>query len=326
MTLSNLLTVLPAFLAGAIGAWFMSTSAHRLGLIDRPNERSSHSRPIPRGGGIGILLAFVGLGLWLKIPVGFLAAGAFVSLLSLFDDRFDLSARVRFIGQFLAAAIALQALGALDHALWLFPLAAIFVVGSANFYNFMDGINGIAGVTGVVGFGLLAGFAATRGDTAIMLLAASIAAACLGFLPFNFPNARVFMGDVGSVLLGFVFALLVVALTNSTSEFLALSSCLFPFYADGVTTLFVRWRDGEKLSQAHRRHLYQLLANQMKRPHWQVTLGYGLLQLLIGLLMLAAVSFGTIPVVALFVTLSVVFLMMTLTVRRKVEGNASGAS
>ena len=322
----NFLPIVLAFFLGASGAWFMAVRAHTLGLIDRPNERSSHSRPIPRGGGIGILLAFVGLGLWLKIPVGFVSAGAFVSLLSLFDDRFDLSARVRFVGQFLAAAVALQALGALDHALWLFPLAAIFVVGSANFYNFMDGINGIAGVTGVVGFGLLAGFAATRGDTAIMLLAASIAAACLGFLPFNLPNARVFMGDVGSVLLGFVFALLVVALSANTGEFLALASCLFPFYADGVTTLFVRWRNGEKLSQAHRRHLYQLLANQLKRPHWQVTLAYGLLQLLIGLLMLAVAGLGTVWVVVLFVTISLAFLVMTLSVRRKVEGNASGLS
>ena len=125
------------------------------------------------------------------------------------------------------------------------------------------------------------------------------------------------------MLLGFVFALLVVDLARSAGEFLALSSCLFPFYADGVTTLYVRWRDGEKLSQAHRRHLYQLLANQMKRPHWQVTLGYGLLQLLIGLLMLAVARLGTVWVVVMFVAISLAFLMMTLTVRRKVEGRAS---
>lgn len=311
--------IFSAFLISACGAWFMAARAHRLGLIDRPNERSSHSRPIPRGGGIGILAAFVGLGLWLKIPFGFLFAGAFVSLLSFFDDRFDLSARVRFIGQFLAATVALHALGSLDHALWIFPFAAIFVVGSANFYNFMDGINGIAGVTGVVGFGLLAGFAAMQGDTAIMMLAASIAAACLGFLPFNLPNARVFMGDVGSVLLGFVFALLVIRLAADVGEFLALACCLFPFYADGVTTLFVRWRDGEKLSQAHRRHLYQLLANQMQRLHWQVTLLYGVIQLLIGGVMLAAAHSGPFAVIGLFVVLSLLFLATTMTVRRKIE-------
>ena len=297
----------------------MSTRAHRLGLIDLPNERSSHSRPIPRGGGIGILLACVGLGLWLRLSVGFVGAGAFVSLLSLFDDRFGLSARVRFAGQFLAAVGALHALGALHQNPWLFPLAAIFVVGSANFYNFMDGINGIAGVTGVIGFGLLAGFAASRGDTSIMLLAAGVAAACLGFLPFNFPRARVFMGDVGSVLLGFVFALLAVQLAQDDAEFLALVSFLFPFYADGVATLFVRWRDGEKLSQAHRRHLYQLLANQVKWPHWQVTLLYGSVQLLIGLLMLATVPLGLVAVATLFVGLSVLFLVTSLAVRRRVE-------
>ncbi len=297
----------------------MATSAHHLGLIDRPNERSSHARPVPRGGGIGILAAFVGLGGWLHLPVGFIGAGAFVSILSLFDDRFDLSARMRFAGQFLAAVVALHALGTINQYPWLFPLVAIFVVGSANFYNFMDGINGIAGVTGVVGYGLLAGFAASRGDTVIMLFAMAVAATCLGFLPFNFPNARVFMGDVGSVLLGFVFSLLTVALMRSAAEFLALVCCLFPFYADGVTTLFIRWRDGEKLSQAHRRHLYQLLANQMHLPHWQVTLIYGLVQLLVGLLMLAVSGSGPTTVVILFTLLSMAFLLTTIAFRRRFE-------
>jgi Fuc2NAc and GlcNAc transferase len=111
----------------------------------------------------------------------------------------------------------------------------------------------------------------------------AVSAACLGFLPFNVPRARVFMGDVGSVLLGFVFASYALFLAQSPMEFLALAGCLFPFYSDTLITLFVRWRSGEKLSQAHRRHLYQILANQRQIPHWKISTGYSLIQAFIGI-------------------------------------------
>ncbi|MBW1792430.1 MAG: UDP-N-acetylmuramyl pentapeptide phosphotransferase, partial [Deltaproteobacteria bacterium] len=99
-------------------------------------------------------------------------------------------------------------------------------------------------------------------------MAICILLACLGFLPFNMPTAKVFMGDVGSILLGFVFAGMVVYLSKNFMDFICLVAFLFPFYVDELTTMFVRVRDGEKLSKPHRRHLYQLLANEYQIPHW----------------------------------------------------------
>ena len=140
----------------------------------------------------------------------------------------------------------------------------------------MDGIDGIAGITGVVGFALTAGFSKiAEVDGSLFFLSLAMSAACAGFLPFNLPKARVFMGDVGSILLGFVFAGITFILSSDVGSFLCFLSFMFPFYADALTTLFVRWRDGEKLSQAHRRHLYQVLANELAFSHWLISCGYG---------------------------------------------------
>ncbi len=119
----------------------------------------------------------------------------------------------------------------------------VFIVGTANFYNFMDGINGIAGISGAVGFGLLA-FVTYNTQSEIGLLAACMALTCLGFLPFNLPRARVFMGDVGSILLGSVFAGLVYLSSSTLLDFLCLASFLFLFYADELTTMIVRLCSG----------------------------------------------------------------------------------
>ena len=165
-------------------------------------------------------------------------------------------------------------------------------MGTANYYNFMDGINGIAGITAVVGFGLLAFYASTSGaEHSFVILSICIALSCLGFLPFNMPKARVFMGDVGSILVGFLFAAMVVMLSKSFLDFVCLAGFLFPFYADELTTLYVRIkdefpsgrmnscgiRDGwmDRLMKPHRRHVYQLLANEMGIEHWKVSVGYG---------------------------------------------------
>jgi Fuc2NAc and GlcNAc transferase len=149
----------------------------------------------------------------------------------------------------------------------------------------MDGINGIAGITGVVGFGLVAVFAGLSGtNEAYLILALCMMLACLGFLPFNMPKARVFMGDVGSILLGFVYAGLVVGFSHSLNDFVVLCLFLFPFYADELTTEYVRLRDGENLLKPHRRHIYQLLANEMEIAHWKVSVGYGVLQVVVGYL------------------------------------------
>ena len=148
------------------------------------------------------------------------------------------------------------------------------MVGTANIYNFMDGINGIAAITAIVGFGLLSLFSLIAGqDSAYGVLSVCIAFSCLGFLPFNMPKAKVFMGDVGSILLGFSFAAIVVILSKSILDFVCLAGFLFPFYADELTTMAARIKDGENLFKPHRRHLYQLLANEKRIAHWKISIG-----------------------------------------------------
>jgi Fuc2NAc and GlcNAc transferase len=197
-----------------------------------------------------------------------------------------------------------------------------FLVVTANFFNFMDGINGMAGLSGTVGFGLLAFFAYLHdADSWQFILPICLAAACLGFLPFNFPRARIFFGDVGSILIGFLFALLVAVLAVDISSFLILAGCLLPIYADASFTLFYRWRRQENLLVAHRQHLYQMLVHTGGFPHWQVSLFYALLQLITGLfLIVGEKAWGEGFVIALFLTIILGFLVFGISVRRGALG------
>lgn len=301
----------------------MSRYAFALGLVDLPNGRSSHSAPTPRGGGIGLLLAFVVAASVAAVPVSLWLPATVLALVSFFDDRLELSPRLRLLFQFSTAAAVVFGVLFFDyslHSLVFVPFWLLFVVGTANFYNFMDGINGIAGITGVVGFGLIALFASmAEANSALIQLSTALAAACAGFLPFNLAKARVFMGDVGSILLGFVFACLVFYGTNDLASFLCLVFLLFPFYADALTTLYIRWRDGERLSQAHRRHLYQVLCNELGLPHWQVACGFGLVQLIVGGLMLFCYLLGLVWQLGLILGVSFLFVISSLKVRRWAE-------
>jgi Fuc2NAc and GlcNAc transferase len=306
---------------GLFGAWFMAHYAYRVGLVDLPNARSSHVTPTPRGGGIGILFGVAATGLLTATPVLFWLPAAGLSIVSFFDDKLDLTPRLRLLIQFSAAVAVLLAVDWQIGWLLRMPLLlffAVYMVGTANFYNFMDGINGIAGGAGLVTFSLLAVFAAQAGlPDWQLLLPAGIAAACLGFLPLNVPHARVFMGDVGSVLLGFAYAALVCLMSRDLAGFICLISFLFMFYADALTTLFIRWRAGEKLSTAHRRHLYQVLCNERGLAHWKVACGYGLAQLLIGGLMLLAYQGGLVWQLLCFAGWGVLFVVVTLAVRKR---------
>ena len=222
-----------------------------------------------------------GLASWvLGFPLLFWISAGLISLLSLYGDRREIPPKVRLGIQLLGSIGLLVGLFYWGGRGWfvylLIPFFAVFIAGTANYYNFMDGINGIAGLTGVVGFGLVACFAVLPGSPSpFLILAVCMSLACMGFLPFNMPKARVFMGDVGSVLLGFVYAGLVVGLSHSLNDFVALCAFLFPFYADELTTEFVRLRDGENLLKPHRSHVYQLLANEMGVDHWKVSVGLG---------------------------------------------------
>ena len=197
-------------------------------------------------------------------------------------------------------------------------LLTLFIVGTANYYNFMDGIDGIAGITGVIGFGLLTFYSYSfTENSSISVLSLCLSLCCLGFLPFNFPRARVFMGDAGSILLGFIFAAIVILLSRSVTDFICLSSFLFPFYADEITTEFRRLRDGEKIWIAHRKHFYQLLANEYAIPHWKISLGYGIGQLLVGISILYFIDSGLLAVLSIFFLYFLIFTLLSGFMRRR---------
>jgi len=313
-----------SFLLGGAGAWIIAKWGFKLSLFDKPNLRSSHKTVTPKGGGIGILAAFFVCSIAFSIPKSFWIPAVFISLFSLWGDRSEISPKIRLLFQFSAAIILL--IGILIEkqngfaAYALIPLLIIFVVGTTNFYNFMDGINGISGITGIVGFGMIAFYALNYGNNShLSTLAICMSLSCIGFLPFNMPKAKVFMGDVGSILLGFVFSGMAVYLSNDVLDFICLSSFLFPFYADELTTMMVRLKDGENLTKAHRRHLYQLLANECKIPHWKISAGYGLFQFLMGISIILLKDMGLIMVISALVFCICSFTIFSLIFRRKIR-------
>ena len=317
------LLYLTSVASGVVGAWIIGNYGNRIRLVDEPDERSSHENPTPKGGGIGILAAFLFAAFIAKIPWLFWVPAGVLALFSFFGDMLDLSPIFRLAVQFGAGIVLIAGTGGFDLAhmnrLLLVMLLGVFVVGTTNIYNFMDGIDGIAAVTGIVGFALLAlSNFLWGGETSYSVLSICMSMSCFGFLPYNIPKARVFMGDVGSVLLGFVFAAIVVLLSKSFLDFVCLASFLFPFYADELITMAIRIKDGENLLKPHRSHLYQLLANEQSIPHWKISIKYGILQLLVGLTVLLIKTHGVLVVLSFLFTYFAAFIFVSFSVRRKV--------
>jgi UDP-GlcNAc:undecaprenyl-phosphate GlcNAc-1-phosphate transferase len=268
----------------------------RLGIVDKPNRRSSHRHPVPRSGGLAIVVttyAGVGILIWLqgRLPAAWLQAagiglGAFIlALAGLLDD-------LRRLHSF-RSKLALQILGSCvlfpfglilttlplpltgDVSLgWLgYPVTLLWVLGLTNIFNFMDGLDGLAAGTAAVVAALvvvLAGGAASGMSGTICFV---MAAATLGFLVFNFPRARIFLGDVGSQFLGFAFAAVAVLAAEADSSripILVVPLLFFHFIFDTSFTFCRRFVARENVTQAHKSHLYQLL-NQAGQSHARVS-------------------------------------------------------
>lgn len=198
------------------------------------------------------------------------------------------------------------------------PLS-LFLTGTANFFNFMDGIDGIAGIAGAAGFSLLALHSWVMGSFEMYgLLCISIALSCTGFLLFNLPRAKVFMGDVGSILLGFLFSGFVVLLSGTFFDFIVIAGFLFPFYFDELTTMLVRLKDGQSLLKPHRRHVYQLLANEMEIPHWKISFAYGAVQLIIGGTLILLRPKGLYFILLSYLIYGAAFTLISILIRKKV--------
>lgn len=315
-----IISIVISFLLGMLGSAFIAKYGSSLSLVDLPNQRSSHFRPTPRGGGLGILLSVLIIGFFGIRNWEFAILAGIVGILGFLEDRFNLSIYLRFLVQLVISVMIVWLYwgwqgSVLPAALFVFWV--IFITGTEDFYNFMDGINGIAGLTGVVGFGLLAYYAFFMGDNPdIVLMSLVMLSGCVGFLPFNFPKARVFMGDVGSTLLGFVFAAFVLKLSTTINAFLCVTMFLYTFYADAIVTIFYRWICKESLMKAHRSHLYQYLCNELKVSHWKVSALYAVCQLVIGLLAIWAYKMGLSFQIVLYAVCWILFIYLYRLIKR----------
>ena len=317
-----------SFITGLVGSFLVAKRGFYWGLVDSPTARSSHRIPVPKGGGIGILVVFIIGALWWQIPWTLWIPACVVSLVSLLGDYREISFKIRLAAQVGSAAIfsgsIFFGISVSEVSLWisvlLFVFGVLYITATANYYNFMDGINGIAGLTGTIAFSCLGLFGLFEGqDLAWVAPAFGLAAVCLGFLPLNFPRPKVFMGDVGSVLLGFFFASCVLWYSQSLLEFVVLTSFLFPFYVDELSTLIVRIKDGDRLTKAHRRHIYQILVNQAGLSHAIVTVFYGFIQIVVCILAWMAMREGLILLVGLLIFLSGLFFLGGVCIRRRWE-------
>jgi Fuc2NAc and GlcNAc transferase len=305
MTAAMLLFLVSA----AVLSWLLASRVRLYALdrmLDIPNERSSHSSPTPRGGGFAIAVTTLG-GIavaasldWVSrdLAIALIGGGAMIATVGWIDDHRSLSPLTRFAVQFMSAAWAMFWLGGLPSlrlggvTLHLgvagIILGSIGIVWAINLYNFVDGIDGLAAgeavSTGVIGGLLLIGV----GKPALAIIALLIAAASLGFLPLNWAPARLFMGDAGSGLLGYLFAALAVASENTGGIPLMLWVLLLGvFIFDATVTLCRRIAHGHRWHQAHHSHAYQRLV-QAGRTHAQVSSMILLFNFLLAILAIVA--------------------------------------
>jgi len=262
-------SALIAFVVAALGSWLLARYSFALRLIDVPNDRSSHSTPTPRGGGIAVVVASI-VGLILLpagIPVAFRASllpAASVAVVGLLDDRFGLSAKVRLalhLSAGLAVALTQIPVDLSRPTTLITPaLAAASIAWGTNLFNFMDGIDGIAGSEAVF-VCAMAGLLIAGPDGRAAEGLCVVGAASLGFLLLNWAPARIFMGDVGSGFLGFLLA--AFAFTTIWHHLIPLPVWLVitsAFLVDASVTLFRRMVSGERWWSAHRSHAYQHLS------------------------------------------------------------------
>ena len=283
--------------------------ADKFNIIDKPNERSSHSTIVLRGGGIIFL---IGAWVWsfffgFEYP-WFLAGLTLVAGVSFVDDIHSLPDSVRRVAQFTAAAMAFYQLGILHWSMWWIVLIALIVyVGATNVINFMDGLNGI---TAGYSLAVLVPLALVNmnGGYVKQSLIASIILASLVFCIFNFRpkgKAKCFAGDVGSIGIAFIMLFLLGNVIMKTGDITWLIFLLV-YGVDGCLTIVHRIMLHENLGEAHRKHAYQIMANELKIGHVKVTLLYMAMQL--------AVSLGFIYLCSNTVLCHWMYLIATLTV------------
>ncbi len=258
--------------------------ADRCNIIDKPNERSSHKRIVLRGGGIIFMLGLWIWSIWCGFQYPWLLAGVTLAAgISFVDDIHSLPDSLRLVVQFISMFFVFQEIGLLHwDMLWIIPIALIVCVGATNIYNFMDGINGITGgysLAMLIPLLLLNQKYAFVDDSMLIVIGLSVLVFCL----FNFrTKAKCFAGDVGSIGIALILVFAVGRLMLVTGDITWI--VLFMIYGvDGCLTICHRIMLHENLGHAHRKHAYQLMANELKIPHVVVSTIYMVLQLAVSL-------------------------------------------
>ena len=293
-----------AFLLATVATWVLLYPITRIAkswkIMDVPGHRSSHMTPVPRIGGTGIIISIIVASLVVcRVTPALIVAvslGGVVAIVSFLDDLITLPSILRLATHLLGAGLVIYlirleipAIGLpyLQHAEPLpkivgLVLGTLFVVGFLNFFNFMDGINGISSAQGIIGGITLSILFAMHANANSVIIAAAIAGGCLGFLPHNFPKAKIFMGDVGSTALGFSLAMLtVVGASRTRIPWVAFMLPFSLYLYDGTFTLFKRIIRRENFLKPHREHHYQLLIRSGWN-HTKVTMLQVMLMLVFG--------------------------------------------
>jgi Fuc2NAc and GlcNAc transferase len=299
VTIRTYLVLAVIFLAACLLTEAVRRMALSTGMLDRPNRRSSHTRATPRGGGMAIVIA-TSLGVAClgaegavdaRVALALVLGGLPIALIGFLDDREAVSAKLRFMVHVCSSALALALLGGVpllqvgsstyDLGFAAYAVALIAIVWTVNLFNFMDGIDGLAASEAifVCTGGAVCAFTDLRNGTDVGTASMVISVASFGFLLWNWPPAKIFMGDVGSGFLGFVIAIMALAATRNDPAapfvWLILGGV---FFVDATFTLIRRMFRGERAHVAHRSHAYQWLARRWS-SHLRVTLAVGAVNL-----------------------------------------------
>ncbi|MBM3618760.1 MAG: glycosyltransferase family 4 protein [Alphaproteobacteria bacterium] len=307
----ELIFVLTAFVLSFAGTATAYALLKRFRVLDNPNARSNHANPTPRGGGIGIVFSIAFLLIIVGTPWQIVAAFSLLAAISFIDDLRSLSARVRFLAQLVAVGLSLCTMPQIDAItplpLWVeLPVLALAWLWFINLFNFMDGSDGLAVSEAVfIAFGIVLVVFLDYNPYPLLLQSLVVAAAALAFLPWNWHPAKIFMGDVGSVPLGFVlgYLLLSLAMNGYWAAALILPAA---FLVDASSTLLLRFLKGERLTQAHSDHAYQK-AIRAGLSHDTVAREFTAMNLLLMILALAS-TFG---LVAALASLAVAYLAVS---------------
>ena len=284
--------------------------ADKCNIIDKPNERSSHTRITLRGG--GIIFYFGALGYFLSNDWGylwFMLALTLITFISFVDDIRSTSQGLRLVFHFTAMALMFYQWGLFSLSWWWIIIALIVCTGIINAYNFMDGINGITGGYSLVILGALAYINAEVTQFVEPALIYTVFCSVLVFCFFNFrKKARCFAGDVGSVSIAFILLFLIGKLIIKTEDF-SWIILLSVYGVDSVLTIIHRLMLHENIGLPHRKHLYQIMANELKIPHVIVSLAYMTIQTFIIVGYIYYQQYGYIFLIGCILLLSVIYVL-----------------